>query len=210
MPTPGNILVVDDKLENLHLLAAMLSGQGHEVRQVINGPMALMGAGADPPDLILLDIRMPGMDGYEVCQQLKANPITAPIPVIFISALDDVADKLRAFQVGGADYVTKPFQVEEVLARVNHQLTIRWQQRQLETQQARLSAELARAGRIQADLLPHSFPSLPGFELAARCIPAREVGGDFYDWAWSSRTLRFTFTLADVMGKGMPAALLMA
>ena len=102
----GNILIVDDKLENLKVLESTLEQQGYQVRKAINGSMALMGATAEPPDLILLDIRMPDMDGYEVCQQLKSNPETTEIPVIFLSALDDVIDKVRAFQVGGVDYIT--------------------------------------------------------------------------------------------------------
>lgn len=120
----GKILIVDDILENLKFLSAMLTERGYEVRQAINGPMALMGAQADPPDLILLDIKMPGMDGYEVCQKLKAIEQTRDIPVIFISALDEVWDKVKAFHAGGVDYITKPFQWEEVLARIEHQLAL--------------------------------------------------------------------------------------
>ncbi|HEY9844753.1 MAG TPA: response regulator, partial [Candidatus Caenarcaniphilales bacterium] len=112
----GNILLVDDTPDNLRLLSTMLTQQGYEVRSVINGAMALMGVQAEPPDLILLDINMPGMNGYEVCQRLKADERNRDIPVIFISALEDVLDKVKAFAVGGVDYITKPFQVEEVLA----------------------------------------------------------------------------------------------
>src|SRR5919199_3073156 len=118
----GNILVVDDTPNNLRLLATMLTEQGYEVRSVINGPMALMAAQAAPPDLILLDINMPQMSGYQVCQHLKAVEQTRDIPVIFISALTEALDKVKAFGVGGVDYITKPFQLEEVLARVENQL----------------------------------------------------------------------------------------
>jgi len=123
--TKGNLLIVDDTPENLQVLSATLSDQGYQVRGVVKGKMAIRAAKSAPPDLILLDIRMPEMDGYQVCEHLKADPETRDIPVIFISAIDDVLDKVKAFRVGGVDYITKPFQVEEVLARVEHQLTIR-------------------------------------------------------------------------------------
>jgi signal transduction histidine kinase len=127
----GDILIVDDTPDNLRLLSAVLTDQGYDVRSVMNGSTALMGVQAQSPDLILLDINMPGMNGYEVCQRLKANPSTQDIPVIFISALNEVFDKVKAFAVGGVDYITKPFQVEEVFARVEHQVTIRSLQAQL-------------------------------------------------------------------------------
>jgi PAS domain S-box-containing protein len=139
----GNILVVDDTPNNLRLLATMLSEQGYEVRSVINGQMALMAAQAAPPDLILLDINMPQMNGYEVCQHLKAAEQTRDIPVIFISALTEVLDKVKAFGVGGVDYITKPFQLEEVLARVENQLARRRLEKQLQEQNARLQEEIS-------------------------------------------------------------------
>ncbi|MDJ1185060.1 hybrid sensor histidine kinase/response regulator [Roseofilum casamattae] len=119
------LLIVDDTPDNIRLLSLMLSEQGYKVRKALNGEMALNSCSADPPDLVILDIKMPDMDGYTVCQQLKSNPVTCEIPVIFISALDDAIDKVKAFQVGGIDYISKPFQCEEVLARVKSQLTIR-------------------------------------------------------------------------------------
>lgn len=121
----GNILIVDDKPDNLRLLSTMLNEQGYETRGVISGPMALRAAQSSPPDLILLDIMMPQMNGYEVCTQLKVDEDTREIPVIFISAKDEVLDKVKAFAVGGVDYITKPFQFEEVLARIENHLTIR-------------------------------------------------------------------------------------
>ncbi len=123
-PAKGDILIVDDTLDNLRLLSAMLTQQGYEVRSVPNGSTALMGVQAQPPDLILLDINMPVMSGYEVCQRLKANPNTREIPVIFISALNEVLDKVKAFTVGGVDFITNPLQVEEVLVRVEKQLKL--------------------------------------------------------------------------------------
>lgn len=130
----GDILVVDDRLENAALLFNILSEHGYEVRQVINGKQALNAAYYDPPDIILLDIMMPDLDGYEVCQKLKESEKTAQIPIIFLSALDRENDKVKAFEIGGVDYITKPFQVREVLARVEHQLIIQ-QQRQIIAEQ---------------------------------------------------------------------------
>ncbi|MEA5572555.1 response regulator [Calothrix sp. UHCC 0171] len=121
----ANILVVDDTPDNLRLLSAMLTGQGYEVRKALNGKMALTACQMLLPDVILLDINMPGMDGYEVCQQLKANEQTCGIPVIFISALDDVLDKVKAFDVGGVDYITKPFHGAEVVLRIENQINLR-------------------------------------------------------------------------------------
>ena len=120
----ANILVVDDTPENLRLLAGILSEKGYQVRPVPNGKLALSAAQKMPPDLVLLDIMMPEMDGYEVCRWLKDSEVTKDIPVIFISAINDVMDKVKAFEVGGVDFITKPFQVEEVLARIETHLKI--------------------------------------------------------------------------------------
>ncbi|MGK7877838.1 MAG: response regulator, partial [Xenococcaceae cyanobacterium] len=119
-----NILIVDDTPNNLRLLSSTLRNRGYTVRGVMNGQMALTAVQTMPPDLILLDIKMPDMDGYEVCQQLKASRATREIPVIFLSALDEALDKVKAFEVGGVDYITKPFQLQEVLARIDNQMTI--------------------------------------------------------------------------------------
>jgi PAS domain S-box-containing protein len=142
-PAPkADILVIDDMPENLNLLAAMLMQQGYKVRSVTKGTTGLRGAQVAPPDLILLDINMPEMNGREVCQRLKADARTRDIPVIFISALGDVLDKVNAFAVGGVDYISKPFQVEEVLARIENHLTLRRLQRQLQAQNAQLQQEM--------------------------------------------------------------------
>ncbi|MBN3887529.1 MAG: response regulator [Nostoc sp. JL34] len=138
----ADILVIDDTPENLNLLSAMLTEQGYKVRSVTKGSTGLRGANAVPPDLILLDVNMPEMNGYEVCQHLKANDRTREIPVIFISALGDVLDKVKAFAVGGVDYITKPFQLEEVLARIENHLTIWKLQQQLQAQNERLQQEI--------------------------------------------------------------------
>lgn len=125
-PTPpASVLVVDDTTENLRLLTDLLGAQGYEVRAVTSGRQALQAVEHDPPDLILLDITMPEMNGYEVCRRLKAADRSKDVPVIFITALTDTADKVLAFDTGGVDYVTKPFQFEEVLARVKTHLALR-------------------------------------------------------------------------------------
>ncbi len=148
----GNILVVDDSPDNLRVLSTSLSALGYKVRCVTNGEMALVSVKSCPPDLILLDIRMPALDGYEVCQRLKSNPNSAEIPIIFLSALDDVLDKVKAFEMGGADYVTKPFQTGEILARIAHQLTIQRLQDQLTQQNQQLQQEIEAHRRTTAAL----------------------------------------------------------
>jgi diguanylate cyclase (GGDEF)-like protein len=137
----ATLLIVDDHLDNVRSLSLLLSNSGYLVRKATSGEMALETIQIAKPDLVLLDVRMPEMDGYEVCEQLKANPDTSSIPVIFLSASDDTDDKVQAFAVGGADYVTKPFQAEEVLARVRHQITILRQQQQLLQQQQQLAIQ---------------------------------------------------------------------
>ncbi|MGK7877397.1 MAG: EAL domain-containing protein [Xenococcaceae cyanobacterium] len=133
-----DILIVDDSPANLRVLSTMLIKQGYNVRKAINGEMALTAVQTLLPDLILLDIMMPKMDGYEVCQRLKANPQTVEIPIIFLSALTEVFDKVKAFGVGGVDYITKPFEVEEVLTRVQKQLALRAAEQEIRKLNAQL------------------------------------------------------------------------
>jgi two-component system sensor histidine kinase/response regulator len=120
----GDILIVDDIPENLELLFKILTEENYEVRRILSGIQALKITEIDPPDLILLDIKMPEIDGYKVCQQLKNNQKTKHIPVIFLSALNETFDKVKAFQLGAVDYITKPFNIPEVLARVENQLQL--------------------------------------------------------------------------------------
>ncbi len=127
----GNILAIDDTPANLRLLVGLLTQHGYKVRAVPNGKLALSGVFQSLPDLILLDIMMPEMDGYEVCSKLKADERTKDIPVIFISAINEILDKVKAFSVGGVDYITKPFQIEEVLVRVETHLALRSLQKSL-------------------------------------------------------------------------------
>ncbi|OLP18411.1 hybrid sensor histidine kinase/response regulator [Leptolyngbya sp. 'hensonii'] len=149
----ADILVVDDMPDNIRFLSTLLGEQGYGVRKALNGQMALTAVKAALPDLILLDITMPGMNGYEVCQQLKADPETEGIPVIFLSALDDVLDKVRAFRLGAVDYITKPFQFEEVLARLNTQLALKKLQTQLKQQNKKLTQALQELKQAQTELI---------------------------------------------------------
>jgi signal transduction histidine kinase len=155
MPEPGDdasVLVVDDNPANLDLLAQILGARGYRVRAVPSGAMALSSARLSPPDLILLDIKMPDLDGYATCQALKAEAATRDIPVIFISALDEAWDKVKAFQAGGSDYLTKPFYAEEVLVRARHQILLRRLQASLQERSASLAAanlELLELGKFK-------------------------------------------------------------
>jgi two-component system sensor histidine kinase/response regulator len=135
----GDILIVDDNPANLDLLGAVLRERQYRVRAVPSGAMALEAARRHPPELVMLDVNMPGMDGYETCEAFKKDPALVRIPIIFISALDDPLDKVKAFKVGGRDYVTKPFSAEEVLVRVEHQVNLGRLQRELEIQNQNLA-----------------------------------------------------------------------
>jgi PAS domain S-box-containing protein len=156
----ADILAIDDTPENLQLLSQLLTERNYKVRSVTKGTTALRAAQAAPPDLILLDINMPGMGGYEVCEQLKANDRTRQIPIIFISALGETLDKVRAFQVGGVDFVTKPFQVEEVMARIETHLQLCALRRQLQAQNERLQQEI-RDRKVAQETFTKVFRSSP-------------------------------------------------
>jgi PleD family two-component response regulator len=148
IPSAGDVLVVDDNRVNVGLLTGILQKRHYAVRNATEGQQALDLMRAAPAEIVLLDIRLPGMDGYEICRQLKADPRTRDIPVIFVSALDDGLDKARAFEVGGVDYVAKPFSAAEVVARVENQLKLSRLQRQM-TQK---NTELERANRMLQSL----------------------------------------------------------
>lgn len=156
--TTADLLVVDDQPANLQLLAGMLKTCGYKVRLAPSGALALQAARHEAPDLFLLDINMPGMSGYEVCEQLKADKALRDIPVLFISALDDVLDKVRAFRVGGVDYIVKPFQFQDVAVRVSTHLAIRRQELLLQRNYARLQ-ELERARDNLAHMIVHDMRS---------------------------------------------------
>ncbi|MEA5549838.1 response regulator [Anabaena cylindrica UHCC 0172] len=149
----ADILIVDDKLENIRFLSDFLSKENYQIRKAINGQAALMAVNSLLPDLILLDINMPGMGGYEVCKYLKNDPKTSSTPVIFLSAGNEVDDKVRAFEVGGIDYITKPFHLEEVLARVKTQLKLQNLQKDLISNNEKLKNMFLSLEDAQSELI---------------------------------------------------------
>lgn len=151
--TQPSVMIVDDLVANLTLLTDILKGHGLKVRPATSGRQALDAARHTPPDLVLLDINMPEMDGYEVCRIFKATPALAEIPILFISALDDTTDKVRALREGGQDYITKPFQVEEVLARIQTHLELRRARQVLEDRNAALEKALDQLEKAQSRLI---------------------------------------------------------
>jgi serine phosphatase RsbU (regulator of sigma subunit) len=212
----ASILAVDDTPANLQVLTGMLKERGYKVRPVPSGKLALQAAQHDPPDLILLDINMPDMNGYQVCAQLKTDDKLKGIPVIFISALTEQLDKVKAFAMGGVDYLTKPFQMEELHARVETHLKLRRLQieleehsRHLELARERIKLDLEMAHGVQRSFLPLRLPEIPGYEFFADYEPAYEVGGDYYDFI-PLPGQRIAILVGDVAGKGVAAALLMA
>jgi len=152
---------------------------------------------------------MPGIDGFEVCRRLKSDPATRPIPVIFLSALDETADKVKGLQLGAVDYVSKPFQAEEVIARVNTHLTIHRLNRQVQEQRDQLEHELKVVSELQRDLLPKGLPSIPGLQLAVHYDTSRYAGGDYYD-AVKLPDGRCGLLVADSEGHSAPATVMMA
>ena len=210
------ILVVDDAPVNIELLSNILS-PNYKVKGAINGEKALKIAHKESqPDLILLDIVMPGMNGYEVCEQLKQDPATASIPVIFITAKTTTEDEQHGLELGAVDYITKPISPAIVKARVNTQLTLKKNMEDLrkaytviEKQKDRMQQELNVGRNIQLAMVPKDFPVSHYYSLFAALEPSREVGGDFYD-AFVVDEDHICFCVGDVSGKGVPAALFMA
>ncbi len=179
-PISGDILIVDDTPSNLRLLSDMLVERGYKVRMAPNGKLALMGVQAVLPDLILLDIKMAGLSGYDVCKQLKAESRTRDIPVIFISAQDQTGDKIKAFTYGGVDYITKPFQVEVVLARIANHLTICNLQKKLQGINVQLEDKNKQLQEKNAQLQEafDNIKTLKGFiPICANCKKIRDDEG---------------------------------
>ncbi len=164
-----NILLVDDTQIYLKILSRILVKQGYEVHQSLNGEVALMSTQSNPPDLILLDINMPNMDGYEVCRKLKSDPKTREIPVIFVSAIEDIEAKIKSFQEGGIDYITKPFQTEEVLARIETQLKLKQLQTQLKEQNNKLR-QIAQREKLLSQISQRIRQSLDLKEIMATTV----------------------------------------
>ena len=204
-----SILLVDDNPTNLQVLFQTLEGRGYKLLIAKNGETALSISQKAHPDLILLDIMMPGIDGFEVCSRLKGDPSTKDIPVIFLSALDETADKVKGLQVGAVDYVSKPFQPEEVIARVNTQLTIHRLSKEVQSQRDQLEHELEIVSEVQRDLLPAQLPEIEGIELGVYYETSRYAGGDYYDIINISDN-QWGILVADAEGHGAPAAVMMA
>jgi sigma-B regulation protein RsbU (phosphoserine phosphatase) len=209
IPPTSTILVVDDNAVNLQLIVRTLHGSGHRVLAAKSGRDALEIVERTRPDLLLLDISMPEMDGFEVCRALNARGSTRDTAVIFLSARVDVADKVSGLNLGAVDYLTKPIQAEEVLARVSNHLSRLHLQRQLRQSRDRLDKELANAAHMQRLILPRVMPTHPAVEFAAFYQTSRHAGGDYYD-VLDLGNGRFGVMVADVSGHGAPAAIVMA
>jgi phosphoserine phosphatase RsbU/P len=215
----ADILIVDDTPANLRLITEMLRDRGFKTRPVLSGKLALQAAKSSPPDLVLLDISMPELDGYEVCEQLKTDARMREVPVIFLSARDETIDKVRAFRAGAVDYISKPFHIEEVEARVNVHLKLKAlrqeseeRSRQLEAAlgalqaaQNKLRAELSRAAEYVLSLLPARLEKGP-VRADWRMIPSTQLGGDALGYHWLDQE-HFVFYLLDVSGHGVGPAL---
>lgn len=196
----GDLLIVDDVVDNLKLLSRILSGQGYDVRAVTSGERALEAALAMPPELVLLDVRMPGMDGYQVCQQLKADPLTQDIPVLFISALSQIQDIVNGFEAGGVDYIIKPFQDNEVLARVRTHLSLYRLNRALQqeiTYRDQLIAELDAYAHTVAHDLKSPLQMITGYTDLLALIPA--VQADKEAVSLSEEIERYVRRMADTI-----------
>ena len=199
------ILIVDDTPANVQVLQGLLKDKGYQLSVATNGQQALDALERVRPDLILLDVMMPVMDGFETCKRLKGNAAWREIPVIFLTGKTDTTDIVAGFELGAVDYVSKPFNAHELLARIHTHVTIDQLRRSLAKAHQR---EFEMAFKVQSQLIPTRLPQLPGWEFAARWEPAKEVSGDYYDFIPGGDKL--ALVVADVSGKGMPAALFMA
>ena len=206
-PEQKLILVVDDTPLNISVITGALKDT-YRTKVAISGAKALAIAAADEkPELILLDVMMPEMDGYEVCRRLKADPTTREIPVIFLTAQTDAEDETRGFQVGAVDYVHKPFSPAVMKARVHTHLALRETREKLAQQLLAIQKELETARLIQESILPQRVPQIEGLDIAARYVPMASVAGDFYDFIVVDNK-HLGILVADVSGHGMPAALI--
>ncbi len=204
------VLLVDDIRENIQILVEALKG-AYKLGFALDGESALKYARAKAPDLILLDIMMPGMDGYEVCRRLKADPITRDIPVLFITAMDETECKAAGFEAGAVDYITKPFEIVEVKARVKTHLSLKLARETLLRQRDMMQQSLDLAMEVQQSLLPEADPVVRGLDIAGTSIYCDETGGDYYDYLdmGSGDQGRVRVVVGDVSDHGIPSALLM-
>jgi serine phosphatase RsbU (regulator of sigma subunit) len=218
-PASGRVLVVDDNEMNRDMLSRRLRKRGYEVAVAVDGPAALDAVAGGAVDVVLLDIMMPGMSGYEVLERLKADDDTRHVPVVMISALDEMDSVVRCIKLGAADYLPKPFNATLLRARVEASLAVKRLYDEERAYTASLARELEIGREIQRGFLPDQLPEAPGWDLAARFRPAREVAGDFYDAFWidgsgdeagGAGRQRLAVVVADVCDKGVGAALFMA
>lgn len=201
------VLLVDDAKANLDILVEGLKAD-YKLSLALNGETALQIAARTPPDLVLLDILMPGLDGYEVCRRLRRMPETAEVPIMFLSSLEEVQNKTLGFEVGANDYLTKPFEMLEVKARVRSLLKAKAYSDAVKEQMA---SELRVAREIQMGMLPHDFaPVEQAYQVGFSAVlePAKEVGGDLYG-VCTAGPERLVIYLGDVSGKGISASLFM-
>ena len=203
--TGAKILLVDDTPANLEVLCELLRAHNYKIFMADSGLQALKIVERAQPDLILLDVMMPGIDGYEVCKKLKDNPATEAIPVIFITANDQTEGLVASFEAGGGDYIPKPFRDAEVVMRVRNALYAKFLFDQNLAYQQKMESELQTAHDLQMGFMPTANPQLAGYDIAGRCMPAERVGGDLYQYFSADGTL--SFSLADVTGHAMAAAI---
>ena len=202
----GRVLVVDDNAVNQRVLAGILRRAEVDYLTASDGDEAMRAIRRERPDLVLLDIMMPGRDGYSVCEELKSDPEIADTPVIFLSALADSSDKVRGLDLGAADYVTKPFDAREVVARVRTQLRLGRVTREMLAKQRVLEDDLEAAADIQRALIPKRGLALPGLELAWLFEPCSQVGGDVFN-VLPLDARHVALYVLDVSGHGVPAAM---
>ncbi|KAB2954157.1 SpoIIE family protein phosphatase [Heliorestis acidaminivorans] len=212
--TGAIILVVDDVITNVELMRLQLTRAGYQVLTALNGELALEIIESTLPDLILLDVMMPGMNGFEVCAKLKEDPHTQLIPVVLVTALHEVEDRIKGIEAGADDFISKPFNRVELLTRVKSLLRIRKLYRQLErsyqeieTKNSILTEELRMARHVQQHLLPVKFPKMKKLSYEVAYRPTIEIGGDFYDFISVSDDKMGIF-VSDVSGHGVSAAML--
>ena len=210
---PEKILVVDDNVVNRKLLFSILKKEGYELLEASDGEEAIEVAVQGQPDLILLDIMMPKKDGYEVCRELKSDERFAAVPIIFLSAKAETKDKIKGLELGGADYVTKPFDRGEVVARCHAQLKIRdltkrltLANRDLLEKQRLIDEDLKAAAEIQRSLLPQEYPNVDIMDVAWKFMPCQSIGGDIFNLIRLDED-NWGIYMVDVSGHGVPSAL---
>jgi phosphoserine phosphatase RsbU/P len=202
----ARVLIADDDPVALRLLRLLLGNEGYEIEFVETGEAAMRAARAMRPDLLLLDVNLPDMDGFEICRTLRDEPAVAELPIIMLTALTDRAARLQGIEAGADDFISKPFDHVELAARVRTVLRLNRYRRVQEAYQLQQQLEMASA--IQQQLLPHGVPSIRGLEIAARYRPAAQVGGDLYDFI--VRDGRLYTIAADVSGHGVASAIFMS